>query len=320
MEKKLDLVTIGESMVVLTSTKQGYMRYNTHFERSFAGSEMNVAAGISRMGHQAGWISKVGEDEFGKALKAFASSEGIDVSQVTAVNSNKTGLMFKEYIRENKMKIAYYREHSAASTLSVVDVNEDYLKSARYLFISGITPLLSDSCYEAVMHSIDIAKKNDVIVVFDPNIRKKLWTFNESRHKFFEILKLSDVFLPGLVEAEILFNTRDVETLADLILKEGPELTVIKLGAKGAYYATKDQRDYVKGFKVERVVDAVGAGDAFTAGLVTGFIENLSLKESVVRANAFGAIVTQVKGDIEGIPAVEDLRHFLNDNDEDIER
>ncbi|MGX7133446.1 sugar kinase [Enterococcus songbeiensis] len=320
MKKKLDLVTIGESMVVLTSTKQGYMRYNTHFERSFAGSEMNVAAGVSRMGHHSGWISRIGKDEFGKALKSFASSEGIDVSQVTEVSTNKTGLMFKEYIRENKMKIAYYRDYSAASTIETKDIKEEYIKSAKYLFVSGITPLLSESCYEAVMKSISIAKKNNVKVIFDPNIRKNLWTFNESRSKFFEILKLSDIFLPGLIEAEILFNTRDVETLADLILKEGPNLTVIKLGAEGAYYASSDESNYVKGFKVERIVDAVGAGDAFTAGLVTGLIEGLSLKESVVRANAFGAIVTQVKGDIEGIPTVDDLRHFLNDNDEDIER
>jgi len=318
--KKFDLITVGESMVLLTAKQQGYLRYVNSFEKSFAGAETNVAIGVSKMGYRTGWISKVGNDEFGKSLIGFLRGENVDVEHVAGDEYSKTGLMFKEYLRHDKTRINYYRKDSAASKLNVSDINIDYIKSSRFLFVSGITPLLSQSCYEAVMYALDIAKENDVTIVFDPNIRLNLWNGDESQEKILEIIKKSDIVLPGLIEADMLFNNSDLAFLGNLMLDMGPDLVVIKLGENGAHYFTKEENKHVPSFPLDKIIDPVGAGDAFVAGLISALLSGSSIYEAVTHGNACGAIVTQVIGDTEGFPDKSELVVFLNSLDEDVIR
>ncbi|PWW28264.1 pfkB family carbohydrate kinase [Cytobacillus oceanisediminis] len=98
--KDIDLITLGETMALFTPGSEGYMRYASEFSRSFAGSETNVAIGVSRFCFKTGWISKVGKDELGQALLRFLRGEEIDVSQVKEDKDHPTGLMFKEYLRD----------------------------------------------------------------------------------------------------------------------------------------------------------------------------------------------------------------------------
>jgi 2-dehydro-3-deoxygluconokinase len=317
---KLDVVTLGETMGLFTANKQGYLRYANQFSQSFAGSETNVAIGVTRMGYKAGWISRVGKDEFGKGLLMFLRGEDIDLTFVKEDNESPTGLMFKEYLRENQTRVFYYRSNSAASRLSPDDIDVSYIRQAKYLFVSGITPALSKSCHQAVMAAIKIAKENGVQVVFDPNLRKTLWEEDVARQTLLDIAKQADIVLPGISEGEFLFGTNDVQEIGDKLLKLGAKMVVIKLGEAGACAITDKGVEYVPGYYVQRVVDPIGAGDAFAAGFITGLLDKLPLYESVQRANAFGALATQVKGDIEGLPEREQLSQFMNSTADDVER
>lgn len=316
---KLDVVTLGETMALFTPGKQGYLRYENQFSRSFAGSETNVAIGISRMGYKAGWISKVGKDEFGKALLMFLRGEQIDISLVKEVAA-PTGLMFKEYLRENQTRVSYYRKGSAASQMAPIDLDEEYIKQAKYLFVSGITPALSESCKETVFAAIELAKKNGVQVVFDPNLRKTLWEEHVARETLLEISKKADMILPGISEGEFLFGISDEAEISKKLIEMGAKKVIVKLGAKGAFYMTEEESGYVPGYQVERVIDPIGAGDAFASGLLTGLLDKLPLRESIQRANAVGALVTQVKGDVEGLPERAQLSQFMKESSEDVER
>lgn len=319
---KLDVITLGETMALFTPNKDGYLRYANNYTRSFVGSETNVAIGVTRLGHKVGWISKVGNDEFGKALLMHLKGEGIDISHVKEVEANPTGLMFKEFLRENQMRVTYYRKNSAASTLQPSDIDESYLASASYMFISGITPALSHKCKETVFHAMQLAKKNNVQIVFDPNLRRTLWGEAEARDTLLEMAKYADIILPGISEGEFLFETKDEQEIGSRFLELGAKKVVIKLGDKGAVYFSNShsKANYVEGYKVNRVIDPIGAGDAFAAGFLTGVIEKLSIHEAVERANAFGALATQVKGDIEGVPERDQLIQFMNASSEDVER
>lgn len=317
---KLDVVTLGETMGLFTANKQGYLRYANQFSQSFAGSETNVAIGITRMGYRAGWISRVGKDEFGKGLLMFLRGEDIDLTFVKEDNESPTGLMFKEYLRENQTRVFYYRSNSAASRLSPEDIDVSYIRQAKYLFVSGITPALSKSCHQAVMAAIKIAKEHGVQVVFDPNLRKTLWEEDFARQTLLEIATQADIVLPGISEGKFLFGTDDVQEIGDKLLKLGAKLVVIKLGEAGACAITDKGVEYVPGYNVQQVVDPIGAGDAFAAGFITGLLDKLSLNESVQRANAFGALATQVKGDFEGLPEREQLSQFMNSTADDVER
>lgn len=315
----MDAVTLGETMALFTG-EPGLMRYSTNFSRKYGGSESNFAIGLSRLGHKVGWISQVGDDELGKGLISFIRGEGVDVSQVQTHPEAPTGIYFKEIRNSNDVRVYYYRQGSAASKMDNTILNEDYIAQAKYLFISGITPALSDSCFEVTIEAIKLAKSHGVKVVFDPNLRRKLWSEEKAKSVLLEIAAKADIVLPGISEGEFLFGKKSVEEIGKLFLELGPSIVVVKVGETGAYYFTKENKELVPSYKVNQVVDPVGAGDGFAAGFISGLLDGLELPEAVARGNAVGAIVTMTNGDIEGLPERTDLNNFTNQSDDDVKR
>lgn len=317
----MDIVTLGESMVLFTPETTGYMRYASDFTTKVAGAESNVAIGLTRLGHHSGWISRLGDDEFGRKVLSFIRGEGVDTSKVQFDSSASTGLYFKEMLTEEEMRVYYYRKHSAASHMTPSDLDENFIAAAKYLHITGIMPALSESCRETVIEAIKLAKKHDVIVVFDPNLRRKLWPENKARQVLLEMVREADIVLPGIDEGAFLFGKSDPELMAKRFYDHGASCVVLKLGSRGAYYLSEKQGGYVSGFSVKRVVDPVGAGDGFAAGLLSGLLDHLDIEKAVQRGNAIGAMVTTVRGDVEGLPDGERLEWFLNGVDqEDVNR
>lgn len=203
------------------------------------------------------------------------------------------------------------------------DLNEEYIANAKVLHVTGITPALSDSCREAVFKAIDMAKHNGLFIVFDPNIRFKLWeSFEEARKVMLDIAGDADVILPGLDEGEFLTGKGTPEEIADFFLQGKNKTVIVKLGARGSYYQTDTDSGYVEGFPVQEVVDPVGAGDGFAAGVINGILRHQLLEQTLKQANAIGAIVVGMKGDVEGLPALEQVNSFLanEDNGQDVVR
>ncbi|ASN06133.1 sugar kinase [Virgibacillus necropolis] len=317
----MDVVTLGETMVLFTTKTTGLMRYSGDFSTKIAGAESNVAIGLTRLGHQAGWISRLGDDEFGERILSFIRGEGIDVSQVMFDDVASTGLYFKEKLSPDEVKVKYYRNDSAASQMLAHDLDETYIASAKFLHVTGITPALSKDCYETVLTAIDYAKRNGVTVVFDPNLRRKLWTESQARKVLRELSAMADIVLPGIDEAEFVFGRSDPETLAQAFYDNGASTVIMKLGKKGAYVLSDKTSSFVEGFSVEHIVDPVGAGDGFAAGCLSGLVDGLDLIEAVRRGNAVGAMVTMADGDVEGLPDKKRLTHFMNNtHQDDVER
>ncbi|MDQ0298055.1 2-dehydro-3-deoxygluconokinase [Salibacterium salarium] len=318
----MDVVTMGETMALFTPNQSGLMRYAVSYSRKIGGAESNMAIGLARLGHQAGWVSRVGDDELGKAMLHVIRGEGVNVDKVTIDPDSPTGLYFKEFRKAGDIRVQYYRKGSAASRMSKEDVDEDYIKQASYLHISGITPALSASCKEMLMEAVNTAKKNDVTVVFDPNLRRSLWSEEEARNTLLDIASKVDIILPGIAEGEFLFDTKDPDELGRLFLKQGSKEVVLKAGDQGTYYYNHDSSQFVPAFKVDTVVDPVGAGDGFAAGYLSGLIDGLSAEKAIERGNAVGALVTQAEGDVEGLPEMEDVQQLVNDdnNSEDVQR
>jgi 2-dehydro-3-deoxygluconokinase len=316
----MDVVTIGESMVVFTPASGGLMRYATHFTKRIGGAESNVAVGLARLGHRVGWISRVGDDEFGKAVVAFLKGEGVDVSRVKIDKEAPTGVYFKEMRRQNDIRVYYYRKGSAASLLTPADLDEEYIASAKYLHITGITPALSAGCQETILTAINMARNNGVKIIFDPNLRLKLWKEDVARETLLRIASQADIVLPGITEATFLFGNHPLEKLGELLLEQGASLAVLKLGEQGAHYFTDKGNQWVPGFPVEQVVDPVGAGDGFAAGLISGLLDGLSIYHAVERANAVGALVTMVDGDVDGLPERDEIERLITKNNGDVIR
>jgi 2-dehydro-3-deoxygluconokinase len=313
----MDVVSIGETMVLFTPETTGQMRYAKQFSSRIAGAETNTLIGLAKLGHQTGWISRVGKDEFGCAILSFVRGEGIDVSRVKQSAETSTGIFFKEIVNEKNVRIHYYRKHSAASLLAPQDIDEDYIAQSKYLYITGITPALSKSCRDMIFYAMDVAKKNGVQIVFDPNVRRKLWDDALARKTLLKIAEQSDIILPGISEGEFLFNVNDQKEIAQLFHQLGAKVVVVKLGEKGAFYSTDHESGHIQAVRIEQVVDPVGAGDGFAAGLLSGLLDNLQMKQAVARACAVGAMVTTVHGDVEGLPDRDALETFIRSSQSD---
>lgn len=325
----MDVVSIGETMVLFTPREQGQMRYMRSYTSRIAGAETNTLIGLAKLGHRAGWISQVGQDEFGAQIMAAVRGEGVDTSQTTVHPSAPTGVFFKERLQEASVRVYYYRQGSAASLLAPESINENYIACAKYLYLTGITPALSPTCRETVFHAIGLARKHGVQVVFDPNLRRKLWSEEEAREVLTRLCGMADMVLAGISEGTFLFGDGDRDEngeksirpyLAERFLQLGCKAAILKLGAEGAYYSTRMEHKRVPGFKVDHVADPVGAGDGFAAGVLSGLLDGLSLEEAVRRGCAIGAAVVTVNGDMEGLPDRELLAAFMSGRGEDVAR
>lgn len=307
---KWDMVTLGESMVVFAPTERGTLEIVTEFRRGMAGAEGNVSVGLARLGHQVLWMSRLGKDGFGRFLLKTMRGEGVDVSRVKVDPDRSTGVYFKEYGADGQVRVQYYRSGSAASALSPADVDLTGVQ-ASYLFVTGITPALSDSCDQAVRAAMAQARMQGMQVVFDPNVRYKLWgSPKRAAEVMSELGSMADIVLPGLDEGKLMTGYTEVTEMATALLRGRTRLVVIKLGSEGAYYQTVEGGDRIQGFSVQQV-DEVGAGDAFAAGLLSGLIEGLLIPEAVRRACALGAMAVTVVGDYEGLPDREYLEQFV---------
>lgn len=311
MEKVLDVVTFGETMVLFNPDNLGPLRYVNNFSKSIGGAESNVAIALTKLGHKVGWFSKLGNDAFGKYIQSVIRGEGVDVSRVTFDDDNKTGILFKERFQHANPNVYYYRRDSAASRITLDDLDLDYIKSAKILHLTGITPALSESARKAVFEAIKIAKENNIVVSFDPNIRLKLWKTDEAKKVILDIAKKADIILPGCDEGKIILGTEDPELIGEKFIELGCKIVVVKLGDKGCYVASENEKSYVEGYAVKRVEDTVGAGDGFAAGFLSGYLRNLPLKECAQYANGVGAMAILVKGDMEGFPDIDQLESFM---------
>ena len=307
----MDVVTFGESMVLFGPDSLGPLRYVQNFNKSIAGAESNVAIALAKLGHQVGWFSKLGDDEFGRYIQTTIRGEGVDVSRVIVEPLKNTGILFKERFMHSNPNVYYYRKDSAASTLRPDELDECYIKNAKILHITGITPALSEDCRKTVFKAIEIAKQNNVLVSFDPNIRLKLWTQDDAIPVLLEIAKQSDIIFPGIDEGEMLLGLTKTEDIAEGFMNLGCSVVAVKLGKEGCYIADKLHGLYIDSYKLETPQDTVGAGDGFAAGFLSGMLRKLDFGECGAYANGVGAMAVLVKGDMEGYPNFEQLMDFI---------
>jgi len=308
----LDIITMGEAMACLVADSPGPLRHVTSFQKHVAGAEFNLAIGAARLGLTTGWISRVGHDEFGAQIRTTLRGEGVDVSSV-GFSDRATGLYFKEYAGIAEPRVYYYRNGSAATDLGPADIDPPYIQSARVLHVTGITPLLSDTCREAVWKAIGIARAAGVKVSFDPNIRYKLIARADVPSFFRPFVAAADILLAGVSEMQAIVDdgAAGAEDLEQQMLALGPGLVVVKSGSDGAVARTATDRVAEPAFPVTHVVDPIGAGDGFDAGFLAGHLRGWDLRRSLRLGNLVGACATGVYGDFEGYPSWAEAEAIL---------
>jgi 2-dehydro-3-deoxygluconokinase len=308
--KSLDVITFGESMALLTPNSGKSIENSALLDASFGGAESNVAIGLARLGHRSGWFSQLGDDPFGVKILKKIQGEGVDVSRVRLNPNGATGFMLREQVY-GKNAVYYYRKNSAASQMQPDAVDEDYIKDAQFLHITGITPALSESCMNTVFHAAALAKKHGVKVCFDPNLRLKLWDIEQARAVVLELAKQADYFLPGLDEMKLLLDTESTDEVMQFMCDLGAT-SVIKGGSGTTYLVEQNKIKEITYQHSDHVVDTVGAGDGFCAGFISGLLRGFRHEEAVRLGNLVGSMVVQEHGDWEALPTWKQVDIQMN--------
>ncbi|ASS89877.1 sugar kinase [Aeribacillus pallidus] len=303
-----DVLTIGDAMITFNPCSKGPLRFVHSFERKVGGAELNVAIGCARLGLKTGWISCLGNDEFGRYILNFVRGEGIDVSEVKLVNGYPTSLNFKEILEDGSGRTFYYRANSPTTTLTPESLNEEYIQNAKLLHITGVFLAINkEKNVEVIKRAISIAKKSGLLISFDPNIRLKLWSKEEAKDTLSMFLPYIDILLTGLEEAEILLGVSNPKEIIERCKNYGIGYVAIKQGEKGSIGYHNGQYIKAPPVKPRKVVDTVGAGDGFDAGFIYGVLHGWPLERTLKFANTIGSMVVSVSGDNEGLPYLEDV-------------
>ncbi|QKZ04572.1 MULTISPECIES: sugar kinase [Pseudomonas] len=303
-----DVLCFGETMAMLVAEQTGDLAAVTHYHKRIAGADSNVAIGLSRLGFDVTWLSRVGDDSLGRFVVNTLQREGLDCRHVAVDSAHPTGFQFKSREDDGQDPVVeYFRRGSAASHLSVADLNDDLL-SARHLHATGIPPALSASAQELSSHLMQTMRGAGRSVSFDPNLRPSLWS--SQTRMISEVNALAshaDWVLPGLSEGRLLTGYEEPGDIAAFYLDHGAEAVAIKLGAEGAYYRTALGEGFVAAHSVAKVVDTVGAGDGFAVGVISALLEGLTIEQAVDRGNWIGSRAVQSQGDMEGLPSRDQL-------------
>lgn len=300
------LVTIGETMALLTAERPGPLAHVSAMGLGIGGSESNVAIGIQRLGGNAVWCGRTGADSLGQLVRREIRAEGV-AARITEDPAAPTGLMLKERRTLSTQKVSYYRAGSAGSRLTPADLDPALISGAAILHVSGITLALSPSAAATIREAIGIARSAGVTVSFDLNYRANLWAAVDAGRSYRELIPLTDIVFAGDEEAALAVGTADdpVE-LAQRLAALGPAQAIIKLGSKGAVASIDGEIRHQAAVPIEPV-DTVGAGDAFVAGYLAELMMGRDPAARLALAAQTGAFACLAHGDWEGLPTRAEL-------------
>ena len=293
-----DVTALGESMLGLSVPAGHRLEAAETFAVHLAGAESNVCGALAAIGRRTGWVSRLPDSAVGRLVLRQLHATGIDTAAVVLAPDTRLGIYYAEFAGPPRaIQVIYDRANSAAATMTAADVNWDYLLNTRYLHLTGITPALNAGCHALVAEIIQRAKAAGVHVSFDVNYRGKLWTTAQAAAGLQPLIENVDLLLCGQADARNVFGLSGDEhaLLAGLrALTRAPHVVMTR-GEAGAVALDGDTFLTQPAVPVQ-MVDRVGAGDAFAAGVLDGLLDG-SLAEGLVRGTALAALVLSQYGD-----------------------
>ncbi|MCR5403931.1 MAG: carbohydrate kinase [Butyrivibrio sp.] len=315
---RLDVLALGELLIDFTcngKSEQG----NLLFEANPGGAPCNVLAMLTKLGKRTGFIGKVGNDQFGRILKATLDEVGIDSKYLLADAHVPTTLAFVHRLEDGDREFSFYRNPGADMMLGEEDINDAMFNTKIFHF--GSLSMTHEGVRNATIKALKIARKKGCLISLDPNLREPLWKDPELAKtrileaiSYCDILKISDNeirFITGIEDFDL-----GIKKLRDMY---DVSLICLTMGRDGSRAYYKDMRVEVPGFEQSQIVDATGAGDTF-CGSVLGYIcdngledlTELQLEEMLTNANAAASLVIQKKGAIKSMPEIDIIRKVVD--------
>ena len=317
--KKYDVVALGELLIDYTDnglSSQG----NPVYEANPGGAPCNVLAMLRKLGYNAAFIGKVGDDGFGKQLAGVLEETGIVTEGLRWDSSVHTTLAVVHTLPGGDRDFSFYRNPGADMMLTEEELPLDMIENCR-IFHFGTLSMTHEGVRKATLKAIDVAKANGALISFDPNLRPPLWDSLEAAAEQIHVgLGLCDILKIADNEIEFMTGEKDFDKGAAILQERYPNIKILNVtaGADGSYSYSCGHRVFVPSFRLGGTIETTGAGDTFCAS-VLGFVlkngtENLTveqLTEMLRFANAAAYLVTTKKGAIRSMPEKADVDAIL---------
>lgn len=264
---------------------------------------------VARLGHRAGLISCVGNDDFGWLNVERLRQDGVDTSAVSIHPDQATGSAFVRYREDGERDFVFNIRHSAAGCTRIDAAGRALLDGCGHLHIMG-SSLFSAPLIEAARQAITQVKAQGGTLSFDPNLRKEMLDSPGMRDALGVVLRQCDIFLPSGPELTLLTEAFSEEGAIAEILGHGVSCVVVKRGCDGASCHGRDGTLRMPAFPAIEI-DPTGAGDCFGATFVTCRVQGRGVEESLRYANASGARAVGVRGPMEGTSSFPELDAFI---------
>lgn len=295
-----EIWTMGEILVEIMRPKPDMELYE---KAEFLGPYPSGAPAIfidtvARLGHSAGIIGGVGQDDFGNCLLNRLMADGVDCNYIISVPGISTAVAFVTYYSDGSRKFIYHIGNTPAAMAKSPDMSE--IKAPKYFHIMGCSLMSNDEFYKEIITTMEKFVEKGAKVSFDPNIREELLQGRDINEIIGPVMKNCSVLLPGIDELLLLTGEKTIEEAVDKVLKNGKtEIVVLKKGKKGCTVYTKEGNFSLGVYSVEPL-DPTGAGDSFDAGFLCGLIENKAIIECAKIATAAASYNTAAFGPMEG--------------------
>ncbi|WP_342758447.1 sugar kinase [Kineothrix sedimenti] len=310
----IEVLIMGEMLVEIMRTEEDVQLYTTDiFKGPYpSGAPAIFIDTVARLGHKTAIIGGVGKDDFGKNILDRLKNDGVDCSYVLESEERATGVAFVTYFNDGSRKFIFHMGNTPAVEAKSPDVGD--FKDVKYMHIMGCSLMANKSFAQEILKTMRMLVANGTKISFDPNIRKELFSDDSVYEVVNEVIKNTNVFMPGVEELLSITGEASVESAVRMCF-ENPKLEILALknGSKGSVIYTRDQVVEMGVYKIEQK-DATGAGDCFDGGFIAGLIEGRDISEAAKMGAAAGALNAAAFGPMEGNISQETVWKMINEN------
>lgn len=303
---RFDVVALGEPLIEFNQIRADDA---TAYRQGFGGDTSNCAIAAARLGARTAYVTRLGDDAFGRMFIDLWRHEGVDASGVGIDPEAPTGVYFVTHGPRGH-EFSYLRAGSAASRIRPDDLPHAVIGTASVLHVSGISQAISSSACDTAFAAIETARATGARISYDSNLRLKLWPLPRARAVITATMRWCDWFLPSLDEAMQLSGADSPAAVLDWCHHHGAPVVVLKMGADGCWVSTGATREQVPGHRV-KAVDATGAGDCFDGAFVARLVAGDGPVAAARYANAAAALATTGYGAVAPLPRHADVTAFL---------
>ncbi|RKD31776.1 aminoimidazole riboside kinase [Thermohalobacter berrensis] len=310
------VICLGEALIDFIPLDNTNMTY----QKCPGGAPANVAVGVSKLGGKATFLGKVGKDILGEFLKETLDQNGVKTDYMLFTEEVRTGFTFVTLSKSGERSFSFYIDPSADRFLEVNDIDDKLFRENRILHFGSIS-MIDEPAKSATKKAVELARKENMIVSYDPNLRLSLWKSKEqAKETIISMLDKCDVLKISEEELEFITCEKDIENGIKKIEKYDIPLIFITMGDKGSYFKFKDEIIKVPAMKVE-TVDTTGAGDAFVSGILYCLNESEKqlneltsdeIKQIAKFASVSGGLAASTKGAMTSLPTLKQVKEILN--------